>query len=123
MATATRHEELSRRFLRHAQEEFEKGDMLQASEKAWGAVAHLIKSVARAQGWRNGSHRDVFDNGSRLCRLTADPQLNIIRMSAVNQLHVNFYEEELRPEDVKTHLQAAEELIIDLREAAEGLPA
>ena len=50
MATTIRHEEISGRFLHHADEEFEKGDMLQASEKAWGAVAHYVKSVAKARG-------------------------------------------------------------------------
>ena len=59
MATTTRHGEFSARLLDHADEEFEKGDMIQASEKAWGAVAHYVKSVAKARGWPDGSHRDM----------------------------------------------------------------
>ena len=72
MATTTRHEEISYRFLKHANEEFEKGDMLQASEKAWGAVAHYVKPVAKANGWSDGSHRDIANNARRLldARLT-----------------------------------------------------
>ena len=47
MSTAARHQEISDVFLEHAEDEFEKGDLLQASEKTWGAVAHYVKSVAR----------------------------------------------------------------------------
>ena len=35
----------SRRLLAHAEEWLEKGDRLQASEKAWGAVAHYFKVI------------------------------------------------------------------------------
>ena len=47
--------------------------MLQASEKAWGAVAHYVKSVARANGWPNRSHRHIAENAGRLLDLTPDP--------------------------------------------------
>ena len=50
MATTARHQEISRTFLEHAEIEFGKGDLLQASEKAWGAVAHYVKSVAKERG-------------------------------------------------------------------------
>ena len=52
---------LSRRFVRQAQEEFDKGDRLQASEKAWGAAAHAVKAVAASRGWNHNSHRLLFD--------------------------------------------------------------
>ena len=76
MATTARHEEISIRFLDHAEEEFEKGDMLQASEKAWGAVAHYVKPVAKANGWSDGSHRDIANNARRLLDRTPDPDGN-----------------------------------------------
>ena len=36
----------SLRLIRHAQDELDRGDRLQASEKAWGAVAHQLKAIA-----------------------------------------------------------------------------
>ena len=117
MATTIRHEEISGRFLHHAGEEFEKGDMLQASEKAWGAVAHYVKSVAKARGWPNGSHRDIWDNARRLLDLTPDPDGNRTKFAMVNVLHVNFYEEELDPKDVRLGIRHARELIDAMREA------
>ena len=43
MTTSVEHVRISDRFLGQAQSEFERGDLLQASEKAWGAVAHYVK--------------------------------------------------------------------------------
>ena len=117
MATSTRHGEISARLLDHADEEFEKGDMIQASEKAWGAVAHYVKSVAKARGWPDGSHRDIADNARRLLDLTPDPVGNRMIFSHINRLHVNFYEEELDPEDVRIGVGLARTLIDAMREA------
>ena len=117
MATTARHEEISIRFLDHAEEEFEKGDMLQASEKAWGAVAHYVKSVAKANGWSDGSHRDIAVNARRLLDLTPDPEGNRKRFALINMLHVNFYEEDLDPKDVEVGIRDARLLIDAMREA------
>ncbi|MCY4437059.1 MAG: hypothetical protein OXE05_06965 [Chloroflexi bacterium] len=56
MATAEQHREISLQFLDHAEDELRKGDFLQASEKAWGAVSHFVSSVARQRNWPLGSH-------------------------------------------------------------------
>ena len=47
VATAEQHREISTQFLEHAEDELRKGDLLQASEKAWGAVSHYVNSIAR----------------------------------------------------------------------------
>ena len=49
MATAEQHRKISTQFLEHAEDELRKGDLLQASEKAWGAVSHYVNSIARQQ--------------------------------------------------------------------------
>lgn len=46
----------SERLIRHAWEQLEQGDRLQASEKAWGATAHALKAIAARRGWRNRAH-------------------------------------------------------------------
>ena len=115
MATTTRHEQISMRFLDHAEAEFERGDMLQASEKAWGAVAHYVKSVAVANGWPNGSHRDIADNTRRLLDRTPDPDGNRLKFALVNMLHVNFYEEDLDPKDVRLGVRYARALVEAMR--------
>ena len=46
-----RYEEISRHLLEQAQEELDKGDILQASDKVWGAVTDAVKAHARQRGW------------------------------------------------------------------------
>ena len=42
---------ISRDFLSKARTYLTQDDLLQASEKGWGAAAHKVKSVAEARGW------------------------------------------------------------------------
>ena len=81
----------SRRFVRQAQEEFDKGDRLQASEKAWGAAAHAVKAVAASRGWNHNSHRLLFDIVDQVSRDSEVPALRTL-FQVANSLHQNFYE-------------------------------
>ena len=123
VATKARHQEISARFLKHAEEEFNKGDLLQASEKSWGTVVHYVKSIARQEGWPNRSHRDVGKNADRLIALTDDPIRNELLFKALESLHVNFYEDtyEDRPHIVEHGIEHAGELIGAMTAAATRL--
>ena len=71
VATAEQHREISTQFLEHAEDELRKGDLLQASEKAWGAVSHYVNSIARQRNWPLGSHRQLIENANKL--ISGDP--------------------------------------------------
>ena len=62
------HVQASHWFLEHARVELEKGNLLQASEKVWGATAHALKAIAAQRGWRHRSHATIFDIGEHLGR-------------------------------------------------------
>lgn len=111
MATTRRHQQISETFLAHAEEELAKGDLLQASEKAWGAVAHCIKAIARARDWPNKSHTDVRNNARRILNHSSNPYLNKLTFRAVQLLHTNFYEELMDAEDVQEGIADAKRLI------------
>ena len=111
MATSERHLEISQEFLEHAEEEYKKGDLLQACEKAWGAVAHYTKSVAIENGWAHQSHYDVRKNARRMIALTEDPRHYSRLLTVVEHLHINFYEEDWGPDDVRPGIDDARELI------------
>ena len=81
----------SRRFLAQAQEEFDKGDMLQASEKAWGAAALAVKATAEQRGWGHSTHARLFENIKRISQETEDTELYDL-FHIANSLHQNFYE-------------------------------
>ena len=86
-----RHTATSLRFITQSQDEFAKGDMLQASEKAWGAAAHAMKAAAESRGWRHGTHRLLFDAAARIADEAGDPDLFGLFKEA-SALHQNFYE-------------------------------
>ena len=48
-------------FLQKAREFLAEGDLHQASEKGWGAAAHMVKAVAASYGLTYESH-DEFDH-------------------------------------------------------------
>jgi len=81
----------SRRFLAQAQEEFNRGDMLQASEKAWGAAAQAVKATAEQRGWGHSTHARLFENVKRISQETDDAELYDL-FHVANSLHQNFYE-------------------------------
>ena len=69
-----------------------------ASEKGWGAAAHMAKAVAEAQGWEyeKHAHFSVVLNHAR--HLTDNARLGDLR-AAANDLHGNYYQR-------KRHLDA-----------------
>ncbi len=116
MATAERHHAISDQFLRHAEDEFAKGDLLQASEKAWGAFAHCVNAIARERGWRSGSHQGLVRNARNLIKREPDHAERRHRLiRSVESLHANFYNDN---EDAA----AVREGIEDARELVETLP-
>ncbi|MDE2717785.1 MAG: PaREP1 family protein [Chloroflexota bacterium] len=110
-AEVANHTETSERFLRHAEDEFERGDLPQASEKAWGAVAHYIKSVAKQRRWRNRSHSDLSDIVVDLAQETDDPAAVKRLYGSMNGLHANFYEDWYTDQMVAQGIDDARELI------------
>ena len=91
MATVEFHIETSRRFITQAEAELCAGDEMQACEKAWGAAAHAIKSVAETRGWRRDTHADLFGVARSIARMAGDPEIRTLFDSA-SAMRKNFYE-------------------------------
>jgi uncharacterized protein (UPF0332 family) len=91
MNVTEEHKEVSRRFMQQADEELDRGDYLQASEKAWGAAVRAVKCIAGQRGWEHDSHRHLFSAARRIADETADPDVRRL-FGVANSLHVNFYE-------------------------------
>ncbi len=109
-----RHIQISQRFILHAEEWFQKGDMPQASEKAWGAAAHYLKSIAKRRGWRNSSHRDLFRVVDRLSEESDAPNRIHNLFRSMNSLHSNFYEDWFDDNTVWDGIEESKELIARL---------
>ena len=112
----TTYREQSRLFLSQAREELAKGDLAQASEKAWGAAAQMLKAIAAERGWAHHSHRALHGVMDMLYRETGDSEL-VDLFSSANYLHVNFYENAYSVNFIENRLRQVERFV----ERAEGL--
>ncbi len=121
-AEALNHRAVSDRFLDHAQDELDGGDLLQASEKAWGALAHYVKAIAEERGWENDSHSDVMAIAQGLVEVAAAPRRQGAQLRSARLLHVNFYEDELNSDQVQGGIDDTKDLIAALKEAEHRFP-
>lgn len=104
------HETHSHRLMRHAYEELDKGDRLQASEKAWGAVAHRLKTIAGTREWRYVTHSDAYNIIDRLRHETGDPMLRTL-FAVANGLHQNYYMDAVPLHEIRQDISEVEELL------------
>ena len=101
---------ISRDFLTKARTYLNQDDLLQASEKGWGAAAHKVKSVAEARGWPHGGHRELWRAVNSLVDETRDAEIRRL-FGLAGFLHTNFYEDWLPREAVEDYLSGVEELL------------
>ena len=90
---------MSQRYIEQADEEFEKGDLGQASNKAWGAAAQAVKGAGEAREWEHDTHTRLFDVVRRLAEETGDARIRP-QFRVANRLHRHFYEGNLRRDEV-----------------------
>ena len=83
--------------MEHAERQLAVGDRLQASEKAWGAVAHRLKVIADQRGWEYDKHQHVYGVVRRLTQELDDPDL-MKNFIVAEGLHKNYYVD-LKPLD------------------------
>ena len=84
------YESQAQEFLAKSRDYLAQGDLHQASEKGWGAAAHMAKAVAVAQGWTYDTHADFSLVVDQARRLTGNSSLSGLRGIA-NELHGNYY--------------------------------
>ena len=111
---------LSEDYLRSAEEFYGKGDLAQASEKYWGAVAALLNAIGELRGWEHYSHRDYDIIIDKLYEEIHDKAL-LTDFSMTERLHANFYHNFMGKEGFEVHRQTVLELIEKLRRIIKGL--
>ena len=102
----------ARDFLDHGRSYLSSGSLHQASEKGWGAAAHMAKAVAVAQGWEYSSHSDFTEVLYRARELTGILRIRDLR-SVANELHTNYYKRKrhLNAKDIDEGLHGVAELL------------
>ena len=105
-----RHFQLSGWLLKHAQEQLERGDTMQASEKAYGAVFHAAKGYGELRGWNHFNHYRVGLIYDQLSDEENDLTLSS-DFGIIESLHNNFLEYELPTNRVRGGLDVAKRLV------------
>lgn len=103
----------SRRYLAQSGEELARGDLLQASEKGWGAASQMVKAIASERGWAHGRHDLLYDVVRRVVAETKDGEYTDLFLTA-GSLHGNFYEEYLEAAAVRRGLTRVAQLVSKL---------
>ena len=106
------HSALAREFLTKGREYLVAGDLHQASEKGWGAAAHMAKAVAIAQGWQYTRHSHFHRVMNQAGRLTSNAHLPFLHGRA-EILHINYYElkEDLDDGQIGEDLESAGKML------------
>lgn len=105
-----RHALVSRDFVVKAREELEKGELLQASEKAWGAAAHAIKAVAEKRRWFSEADWKLRRSASVIADEIGDNSLMGYYLF-VRDAHYNYYHHLYNTREVEQAINAAETLV------------
>ena len=104
------HTDTASEFLAKSHTYLAEGDLLQASEKGWGAAARMVKAVAETRGWRHRTHGDLHRTVHRLADLSADAELQRLFLPA-SALHQNFYEGDMPEVGVADGIDDVEEIV------------
>ena len=108
------HAERSATLMRHAKEELQKGDHLQAAEKTWGALAHAVKDVANQRHWEYRNHGQINAIVDTLVDESGETLL--INASGLAQhLHRNYYDDEYSLQTIGIMQQTVEAGLARLR--------
>ena len=87
------------------------GDLCQAGEKGWGAVAQLAKAVASHRGWFHSSHEALRSAIRQIADESDDPATVRRSLMQAELLHGNFYEINLDRIDTELALADAKALL------------
>ena len=108
------HLKLSEKYLRDSEEFLTKKDLVQASEKAWGAAAQIVKALAAKEGKELRSHGELHRYVAELSKEKVDKEIMKFWFSATS-LHQNFYENWFPEEAVRSAIEDVKNFIEKLR--------
>ncbi len=88
--TSTDYARQAKVFLQQSDDEFARGDDLQASEKLWGAATYAVRAVAEERGWDHGKSKHRREAIRRLAGERNEILLTA-GYSLAEQFHAHFY--------------------------------
>ena len=110
-----KHARLARELLDQADRELMAGDLLQSSEKLWGATSHALKALCESRGWRHGKYAQREHAVKRLT-VERDRPAILDAFRIAEACHANFYNDWLTAEELEENRQSIRGLIATVLE-------
>lgn len=105
---------LHEKYLREAEKLYEKGDLVQASEKYWGSVTTLLSAIAELRNLPHYTHRDLWDVIEHIVDATRDPEYSTL-FGIAERLHANLYHNFMKRLSFEKHREEVLKLIKKLK--------
>ena len=112
---------MSRDYMARAENYLRQGDLVQASEKSWGAAACALKSIAEQRGWQHQSHSLLNDLSGQVADELERPDLRDM-FAVARSMHQNFYEDWEPEETVEYAVGRVKEYLGELEAVSPGPP-
>ena len=109
---------LSEKYFAEAREFLNKGDLVQTSEKLWGAASLAIKMTAAKRGLKMEKHGSLWEFVSKLSDESGDNDFIRLFYTA-NALHRNFYENQMNQKALEIASKDIEQLIAKLKDISQ----
>ena len=93
-----KHARIAREFLEAADGYFEEGNIIQTSEKLWGATSHAAKALCIRRQWQHGKYAHIREAVQRFATETGDESIMAGYLIA-HAHHLNFYTDAMEPEE------------------------
>ncbi|BDC17260.1 PaREP1 family protein [Acidianus sp. HS-5] len=115
----TLYEEKAKDLLSEAKKYLEERDFIQASEKAWGACASIVKAYAEKNGLEHYRHRELEEIMSGIIsQMNGDKEL-ISEWSTCLRFHSNFYDNFMTEKNLYSSLELVENFIKNMENGIE----
>ena len=99
----------------HADDQFNAGDFIQTSEKAWGAAAQFLKAHAVSRGLPHSGHYHLRQVANHLVQETGIDRIREL-FAVCESLHANYYEAWMSEDELERSIASVKELIDLLEE-------
>ena len=108
-----KHTRLAWQLLNQADHELTAGDLLQSSEKLWGATSHALKALCESRGWRHSKYGHRQEAVKRLAVERNDESISL-SFKIAEACHANFYNDWLSAAELEENRHAIHGFIVSV---------
>ncbi|MYC31845.1 MAG: hypothetical protein F4X64_01560 [Chloroflexi bacterium] len=114
-----KHTRLAEKLMRDASREIAEGELVQGSEKLWGAASQALKAYCASRGIPHGKYAQRRHAALELSDEREDDSIRLA-FKLAESCHANFYNDWMEQEDLDSHvadIRTFVEKILDARAA------